>query len=93
MGSEPVGDNRGGVAGPAGLAKAGPLFSGSLVCHRNFGPENFGPLDQNFQWKIGPPGPKFSGNLVLVEVRIIQDSLLVYQLYDIIRCLLEIIVA
>ena len=25
-----------------------------LFCHRNFGPGNFGPGDQNFQWKIGP---------------------------------------
>ena len=53
------------------------IFSGKLV-----------PPDQNFQenWSA-------SGNLVLVQVRIIQDSLLVYQLYDIIHCLLEIIVA
>ena len=42
------------------------------ICHRNFGPENFGPLDRNFQWKNGPPGPivlvKWSipGNLVRV---------------------------
>ena len=28
-------------------------------CHRNFGPGNFGPGDQNFQWKIGPAGPIF----------------------------------
>ena len=33
-------------------------------CHRNFGPENFGPPDQNFRWKIGPPRPKFSGKSV-----------------------------
>ena len=35
------------------------------VCHQNFGPENFGPPDQNFRenWST-------SGNLVLVEVRI-----------------------
>ena len=26
-------------------------------CHRNFGPGNFVPGDQNFQWKIGPAGP------------------------------------
>ena len=36
----------------------------SLVCHRNFGPGNFGPGDQNFQWKIGPAGPIFSGKMV-----------------------------
>ena len=30
-------------------------------CHRNFGPGNFGPGDQNFQWKIGPAGPIFLG--------------------------------
>ena len=35
-----------------------------LACHRNFGPENFGPGDQNFQWKIGPAGPIFSGKMV-----------------------------
>ena len=34
------------------------------VCHRNFGPGNFGPGDQNFQWKIGPAGPIFSGKMV-----------------------------
>ena len=33
-------------------------------CHRNFGPGNFGPGDQNFQWKIGPAGPIFSGKMV-----------------------------
>ena len=27
---------------------------GTWYCHRNFGPKNFGPGDQNFQWKIGP---------------------------------------
>ena len=36
----------------------------TLCCHRNFGPENFGPGDQNFQWKIGPAGPIFSGKMV-----------------------------
>ena len=35
-----------------------------LSCHRNFGPGNFGPGDQNFQWKIGPAGPIFSGKMV-----------------------------
>ena len=34
------------------------------ACHRNFGPGNFGPGDQNFQWKIGPAGPIFSGKMV-----------------------------
>ena len=34
------------------------------ICHRNFGPGNFGPGDQNFQWKIGPAGPIFSGKMV-----------------------------
>ena len=44
-------------------------------CHRNFGPGNFGPGDQNFQWKIGPAGPIFlekwsaSGKLVRIMVR------------------------
>ena len=33
-------------------------------CHRNFGPGNFGPGDQNFQWKIGPAGPIFSEKMV-----------------------------
>jgi len=33
-------------------------------CHRNFGPENFGPPDRNFQWKNGPPGPIFSVKMV-----------------------------
>ena len=33
-------------------------------CHRNFGPGNFGPGDQNFQWKIGPAGPIFPGKMV-----------------------------
>ena len=36
----------------------------SWSCHRNFGPGNFGPGDQNFQWKIGPAGPIFSGKMV-----------------------------
>ena len=29
-----------------------------------FGPANFGPGDQNFQWKIGPAGSIFSGKMV-----------------------------
>jgi len=49
-----------------------PLSAGIGSCYRNFGPENFGPLDRNFQWKNGPSGPIFSlkwsapGNLVRV---------------------------
>ena len=39
-------------------------FSLQRICHRNFGPGNFGPGDQNFQWKIGPAGPIFSGKMV-----------------------------
>ena len=35
-----------------------------VFCHRNLGPGNFGPGDQNFQWKIGPAGPIFSGKMV-----------------------------
>ena len=35
-----------------------------MFCHRNFGPGNFGPGDQNFQWKIGPAGPIFPGKMV-----------------------------
>ena len=34
------------------------------ACHWNFGPENFGPPDRNFQWKNGPPGPIFSVKMV-----------------------------
>ena len=42
-----------------------PAASRTLwFCHRNFGPENFGPLDQNFHWKNGPPGPIFSVKVV-----------------------------
>ena len=29
------------------------------TCHRNFGPEYFGPPDRNFQWKNGPQDPFF----------------------------------
>ena len=39
-------------------------FAETQTCHRNFGPGNFGPGDQNFQWKIGPAGPIFSGKMV-----------------------------
>ena len=38
--------------------------STSLDCHRNFGPENFGPPDRNFRWKNGPPGPIFSVKMI-----------------------------
>ena len=40
------------------------MKSDDEACHRNFGPGNFGPGDQNFQWKIGPAGPIFSGKMV-----------------------------
>ena len=59
---------------PSGAEPFGLLVSAALeawsaaagngVCHRNFGPGNFGPGDQNFQWKIGPAGPIFSGKMV-----------------------------
>ncbi len=28
--------------------------SAAMNCHRNFGPENFGPPNRNRQWKTGP---------------------------------------
>ena len=51
---------------PSKILKPHSQFSrlGMWTCHRNFGPENFGPGDQNFEWKIGPAGPIFSGKMV-----------------------------
>ena len=54
------------------LLSRGKLPVKHVFCHRNFGPGNFGPGDQNFQWKIGPAGPIFlekwsaSGKLVRI---------------------------
>ena len=41
-----------------------PALFTRMACHRNFGPENLGPPDRNFQWKNGPPGPIFSVKMV-----------------------------
>ena len=40
------------------------IHARTQICHRNFGPENFGPPDRNFQWKNDLPGPIFLVKMV-----------------------------
>ena len=70
------------------LGSTGILVLKILVPWTKFSVENCSPQTKIFR-KIGPP----LEILVLVEVRFLQDSLLVNQLYDVNYCLLEIIIA